>query len=176
MLHAAFAITTALLLTAAAPPVAPAGNAPPADSITFAPARPDSAATQAVVTLHYFHRTSRCETCLAIEAMIDEALRTHFAEALESGRLAWRPVNVETPGNEHFVADFALEANAAILVLPDAEPDGRTWEELDRVWELVESRKEFLEYVRDRVDAALGVEPRAGVRPAAKTGTDPESR
>jgi len=115
---------------------------------------PDSASVEPQAILYYFHRTSRCHTCLSIEANINEALQTYFPEQLKDGRLLWHPINIEEPDNAHFVADFGLVSNAAILLRP-ARGAEASWIELEEVWNLVESKGEFLEYVREQVTAAL---------------------
>ena len=116
----------------------------PADSVGV---RPDA-------ILYYFHRTIRCQTCLKIEAYLEEALWTYFPDALKSGRLLWRPLNFEDPENAHFVKEFSLEFNAAILAHRDEE-DGTSWINLEQVWDFVEFRDEFLEYIQAAVTLAL---------------------
>jgi hypothetical protein len=120
----------------------------------MASAPDDSVSAQPEAILYYFHRTLRCQTCLAIEANIDEAVRTCFADELKEGRLQWRPMNIELPENAHFEEDFALEFNSAILV---QLKDGVTasWTNLERVWDLLEAKKEFVEYIRENVEPAL---------------------
>ena len=110
----------------------------------------DSAVSQPVAIMYYFHRTLRCQTCLTIEAYIDEAIRTHFADALADGRLRWLPTNIEEPKNVHFEEDFSLEFNSAILVHSDGE-DGVTWLNLENIWDLVERKDEFMAYIRDQI-------------------------
>jgi hypothetical protein len=116
------------------------------------PAEPDSPEAGAI--LYYFHRTFRCHSCLTMEAYIEEALQTNFAEALRSGRLLWLPTNVEDPENTHFEEDFSLEFNEAVLVRLDHGVPA-SWTKLEKVWDLLESKEEFLGYVTERVDAVL---------------------
>lgn len=99
------------------------------------------------VTAYYFHGTKRCKTCLAIESYSRESLEGGFPDAMRSGKLAWRPVNVDEPRNEHFVEEYALATKTVVLV---AERGGeRTkWKKLDAVWDLVGDKQSFLEYVR----------------------------
>lgn len=126
----------------------------PADSTRSALVPPDSVSAEPQAILYYFHRTSRCHTCLTIEANINEALETYFLEQLKDGRLLWHPTNIEEPGNAHFIQDFGVESNAAILVRP-IEGAKASWVELEEVWDLVETKGEFLEYVREQVAAVL---------------------
>ncbi len=95
---------------------------------------------------YYFHRHQRCRTCLTIEAYAEEALKEAFPEALETGELEWRLVNVEEPGNEHFVQDYELISSALVLVdTYDGQPN--EWRELAKVWELVGDELKFKAYV-----------------------------
>jgi hypothetical protein len=141
------------------------GFTPTASGSTTAPPDPsknssavvDSAAAQPVVILYYFHRTLRCQTCLTIEAYIDEALRTHYADALEDGRLRWLPTNIEEPQNAHFEEDFSLDFNSAILVHLDGQRS-ISWLNLEKVWDLVEHKDEFMAYIRDQIELVLSPE------------------
>ena len=95
---------------------------------------------------YYFHRTQRCPTCLKIERFSEEALRDAYPEALSAGQLEWRVVNVEDPGNEHFVTDYQIVSGALVLV----EMQGgvrQDWRNLERVWELVGDELAFKTYV-----------------------------
>lgn len=123
--------------------------------------------TSAEAVLYYFHRTTRCQACLDIEAYIDESLRAHFGDALETGRLLWRPTNIEMPEGRHFEEDFSLTFNSAILVRLDGGKIA-SWINLEKVWDLLENKKEFVRYIKDQVGSVL--EPDGGV---AGTGTLP---
>jgi hypothetical protein len=128
-------------------------NAPP-DPSRGMPVVVDSTAVQPVAMLYYFHRTLRCQTCLTIEAYIDEALRVQHADALEDGRLQWLPTNIEEPGNAHFEEDFSLEFNSAILVRLDGQRSV-SWRNLEKVWDLVEDKEAFVAYIRDQIQPLL---------------------
>jgi hypothetical protein len=134
-------------------------DAPPDSSRETYSVAADSAAAQPVAIMYYFHRTLRCQTCLTIEAYIDEALRTHYADALADGRLRWLPTNIEESENAHFEEDFSLEFNSAILVHLDGQRR-MSWLNLEKVWDFVERKDEFITYVRDQIQTILGPEER----------------
>ncbi len=95
---------------------------------------------------YYFHRTKRCRTCLTIQRYAEEALKEAFPEALNTGELEWRTVNVEEPAHEHFVIDYQLTTSELVLV--DTENGQQTeWRNLKRIWELVRDELEFKTYV-----------------------------
>ena len=121
---------------------------------------PASAAVDGVpangVVAYYFHGTSRCRTCLAIESGTRDALGAAFARELADGALAWRPLNVEEPRNEHFVQDFDLSERTVVLArMEDGKPV--RWTRLDRVWELVGDDEAFAAYVQQETREYLGL-------------------
>jgi len=95
---------------------------------------------------YYFHRTQRCQTCLTIEAYAEEALQDAFSEALATGELEWRAVNVEEPAHEHFVEDYQLTSSALVLV-DTQDGEQQDWQNLEQVWELAGDELEFKAYV-----------------------------
>ena len=106
------------------------------------------------VIVYYFHGTARCPSCRKIEAFSQEAVQSGFSQALKDGRLEWRVINVEEPGNEHFVQDYQLYTKSLVVV--DMQ-DGRqtTWKNLERVWELLGDKGAFMKYVEEEVRAYL---------------------
>ena len=106
------------------------------------------------VIVYYFHGNKRCNTCRAIEAYTEEAVNIWFGDEIRSGKLDFRVVNVEEPGNEHFVDDYELSTRSVVLV---AIRDGREtkWSRLDRVWQLVRDREAFVEYITDNTNTFL---------------------
>ena len=120
-----------------------------------APASPAASPGGDTVTVWYFRSSMRCASCIKIESYAQEAVQTHFADELESGRLVWRVVNVEEPGNEHYVQDYQLVTKSVIV---STVRDGRqtAWKNLDRVWELIPDKPGFIAYVRQEVAASLG--------------------
>jgi len=135
---------------------------PPPDTVGSPVARevqtpliPQETKPTAKVVAYYFHGSVRCMTCRTIEAYAKEAIETEFPDALKDGRLEWRVVNVEEPGNDHFVEDFQLTTRSVVL---ERLSDGRRldWKNLDRVWELVRGDKDgFLVYIQDETTAFL---------------------
>lgn len=125
-------------------------TAPPSQASGTPPAAGSKAAdgiqAAAPVTAYYFHYTRRCETCRALEAYAKDSLESAFAKDFQDGRLAWRSVNLEDPGNGHFVKDYSLEYQSVVLT-GGRNPDA--WRKLDRVWRLVMDKPKFYQYVQD---------------------------
>jgi hypothetical protein len=103
---------------------------------------------------YYFHGTFRCTTCRTIEEYSHDAIQAYFAKELRKGRLEFRPVNVEEPGNKHFIQDYQLVTRSLVLSLLS---DGREkkWKNLADVWKLVRDKDKFFQYVKDEVAKLL---------------------
>ena len=106
------------------------------------------------VVAYYFHGTFRCPTCHKLEQYSKEAIETNFKDALASGRLDYKVVNIEDKGNEHYGSDYQLYTKALILSLVK---DGKEikWKNLDKIWEYVGNKQRFIEYVKSAVDDLL---------------------
>jgi len=106
------------------------------------------------VVVYYFHGTFRCPSCRRIEAFSKEAVQGGFSQALKDGRLKWQVVNVEEPGNTHFIQDYQLYTKSLVVV--DMQDGKQTkWKNLRRVWELLGDKNAFVRYVQGEIQAYL---------------------
>jgi hypothetical protein len=96
----------------------------------------------------------RCYSCLTIEAYAQEAAETLFPAALASGQLVWLPLNIEEEGNEHFEEDFRLEGSSLVLARKVGD-EIVAWQNLRDVWDHLDHKDNFFEYIRTNVSAAL---------------------
>lgn len=106
------------------------------------------------VIAYYFHTTYRCASCRAIEAYSREAIETAFAEQIKDGRLIWRVVNIEVKGNEHFAKDYNLYTKSLVLV-NEVHGKPTQWKNLEKVWQLLRDKDQFLRYVQDETRTYL---------------------
>ncbi len=106
------------------------------------------------VTAYYFHTTSRCASCRAIEAYSHEAIESAFADEIKDGRLVWRVVNIEVKGNEHFVKDYGLFTKSLVIV-NEVRGKPAQWKNLEKVWQLLQDKPKFLRYVQDEMRGYL---------------------
>ena len=106
------------------------------------------------VIAYYFHGTFRCPTCRKLEQYSKEAIGTNFKDALASGKLEFKVINVEDKGNEHYGSDYQLYTKSLILSLVK---DGKqiTWKNLDKIWEHVGNKQRFIDYVTGGVAGLL---------------------
>jgi hypothetical protein len=98
----------------------------------------------------YFHTTFRCPTCHRIEELSAHSVKSNFENELTSGKVVWRVINVEDPGNEHFVQDYGLYSKHLIV---SEVKDGREvrWKDLKDVWTLVKNDEQFEKYVETEI-------------------------
>ena len=121
---------------------------------------PESASEQAqaaerTFVVYYFHRTRRCRTCLGIEASSRKAVQSGFASELASGRLQFKSINVETPGNEHYLKGFELSSNGlAVAEFKGGRQVRRR--NLSGIWEHIGRQDALISYVQGEVTAFMG--------------------
>ena len=106
------------------------------------------------VVAYYFHGRVRCVSCVKVENLSGKAIRERFPEELRTGLLAFREVNIDEPENRHFIEDYALSSQSLVIV---EYHDGRQvrWKNLEKIWTLLDSEKEFLPYVQEGVSSYL---------------------
>jgi hypothetical protein len=110
---------------------------------------------RAETVVYYFSTSSRCASCMRIEAWTKECLEQEFGSELKAGRIAWKPVNLEADGNMHFVEDFKLTAKTVILCnYRDGKPG--QYADLIDVWQLLNDKGRFFLLVHTKVKEFLG--------------------
>jgi len=107
------------------------------------------------VTVYYFYRTVRCETCLFIEALADATLRAEFPDEMSSGALVWRPLDVQLPENGLLVAGFGLRASD-LVVARNGAGGNQSWEAIPALWELAADPERLSRNLKDAVVRFLG--------------------
>ncbi len=125
---------------------------PPASSDPSTVSTAPQEKTRTVV--YYFHGNMRCSSCRKIEAYTVEAIRSGFSEALEDGSLELKVVNVEEPGNDHYVREFQLYTRS-VVVERRAGDKQQEWKNLDKVWRLIRDKAAFMEYVQQETLAVM---------------------
>jgi hypothetical protein len=132
---------------------AASGESAPAATADSTPAAAvDSAGTTTVA--YYFYTTQRCASCLKIESYSHDVIEKEFGPQLQSGRLVWKMVNIDEAGNKHFVDDYKLYTKSLILV-DYANGAQVRWKNCQKVWELLNDKREFQAYVKREVRGVL---------------------
>lgn len=118
------------------------------------PAMAEEASAGGTVTAYYFHGIFRCPTCHKLEEYAKEAIESNFKDALASGKLTFKVVNIENKDNEHYVNDYKLYTKSLVLSLTKDGKEVRS-RNLDKIWEYVGNKDRYEKYVRDEVAAFL---------------------
>jgi hypothetical protein len=108
-----------------------------------------------VIQVTYFSSDVRCTTCVRIERLTRESVTKNFAAELASGRLVLQTINLDGPGNEHFVQDYQL-ISKTVIVSDRAKGQEVKWENLQEVWSKQKDEQEFEAYLVAAVRRHLG--------------------
>ena len=104
--------------------------------------------------VYYFHTNYRCHSCITIERLTRQAVTEGFADQLKNGRIEFKMINIEEPGNEHFVDDYKLYTKSVIL--SDVNNGRETgWRNCEKVWPLLGNEQKFIEYIQSEVRTLL---------------------
>ena len=98
----------------------------------------------------YFHGKFRCTNCKRIEQYSSEAIEKYFSKQLKTERLVFNVINIDLLENKHFIEDYQLYTKS--LVIAEFK-DGKQvkWKNLTRVWDYLNDRDKFYEYVRSEI-------------------------
>jgi hypothetical protein len=111
--------------------------------------------TPDVIKVTYFSSDVRCYTCVRIEQLTRQTVARHFAPELVSGRVVFQVVNLDSPGNRHFIEHYRLISKTVIVSDLAADEEVR-WENLQDVWTRQKDERAFEAYVVDAVRRHLG--------------------
>ncbi len=125
----------------------------PAVPQTVVTTRPGAAPD--VIQVTYFSSDVRCATCVRIERLTRECVERNFAPEIQSGHVQLRTVNLDSPGNEHFIQDYQL-ISKTVIVSDLAKGQEVDWENLQDVWTKQKDERAFEAYVVDAVRRHLG--------------------
>jgi len=106
------------------------------------------------VVVYYLYKTPRCDTCLRIEAYSKEALDSSFAGQLEAGSIEWHAYDTDLPEYAHYWSDFKLEVKSLVMVEVQGSEIAQ-WKICPKVWDLVDDKPAFLDYVRSELESYL---------------------
>ena len=106
------------------------------------------------VVAFYFHGNFRCNNCRKIEQYSREAVEKYFAEQFINKTLVFSVINTDLPENAHFIEDYQLYTKS--LVIAEFK-NGRQvrWKNLTGVWNYLNDREKFYDYVRSEIRAYL---------------------
>ena len=106
------------------------------------------------VIVYYFHTTFRCYSCYTIEKYTKEAIEEFFGDELSSGKLIFRPLNVEKKENRRFVKDYQLYTKSVVVSLVKNGEEVK-FNNLEKVWHYLRNKEQFFNYIKDEVNNYL---------------------
>lgn len=141
---------------AAAPSIsAPSGEG--SEALATLPAPPGATNGDAVAA-YYCHQTFRCETCLTVERLIADLLRTDFADSVAARRLLWVPLDYEQPENAVYAEAFGLKGGPAFVLSRWRAGRLVEWHEFPEIWDLSDHPTGMLAFTRDQVKLFMRAE------------------
>lgn len=104
--------------------------------------------------VYYFRNNKRCPSCFRIENFSKLAVEEGFPADIKSGRMEWKMINVQDPGNEFYVEKYQIFTKTVILSL---QKDGKElrWKNLDQIWDLLYEENIFKNYIKQGIRAFL---------------------
>jgi hypothetical protein len=154
------ALTAGLLLFVAASIAAPIVRhvaAARRETADAAPPRPDA------LVVYYFRANVRCAACRTLEACSCEVVDQRFAAEAADGRVQWRAIDYQSPGNEHWLPDYQLLTGGVVLVqFREGRP--QRWVALTETWNMTADRDALSKYLEERIrafqaDSTVGFSP-----------------
>jgi hypothetical protein len=105
--------------------------------------------------VYYFHTEYRCWSCNQFENLTKEVLKESFQDQVVKGNIEFRPINVETDHNKHYIEDYKLITKSIILSL-QKEKKQVEWKNMDKIWTLVRDAEKFKIYIKEGIANYLG--------------------
>ena len=102
----------------------------------------------------YFHGHFRCTNCKKIEQYSREAIEKYFTEELKSKRLVLNIINTDLAENKHYIKDYQLYTKS-LIIAEFKEGKQVRWKNLAKVWNYLNDRDKFYEYVQSEIKKYL---------------------
>lgn len=106
------------------------------------------------VIAYYFHGEVRCTTCTTIETFAKEAFNKSYKKDLATGALEFVEINIDDSKNEHYIEEYEL-ASSSLVIAKFENGKRTTWKNLEKVWQLVHDKTEFIDYTTQETDKIL---------------------
>jgi len=127
------------------------------------PPRPDA------LLVYYFRANVRCPACRTLEAVSREVVAERFSAAAAEGRIQWRAIAYQKPGNEHFTTDYQLLAGGVVLVeFRDGRP--KRWKAIMDAWNMTGDRTALAKHLEEAILAFQKEDSKVGLGPPSHDG------
>jgi len=98
------------------------------------------------VDVYYFLTNYRCASCHKIENFTKEAVNENFTNALNSGKLNYKSINIDKKENKHFIDKYQLFTKSVVLSLKKGGKERKN-KNLSKVWEYLGNETKFKNYI-----------------------------
>jgi len=113
----------------------------------------ESARPPDMLEVVYFHRPSRCSSCLHVEAATRFTLETYYQDELASGRIVFKVVNLGDAVDAGVIEQYGASTSSLFM---NAVRDGvYDIEEVYEVWFLLDNDEELVRFVASKIDEHL---------------------
>ena len=83
------------------------------------PVNEQSTDTDAVLSVYFFHLTTRCEACTAVEENTVRVLDKYYKSQLKSGTISFRSININDRENRALTERYKISYTSLLLVRAD---------------------------------------------------------
>ena len=105
------------------------------------------------VEVVYFHRTSRCYSCLYVEEGTRHTMEAYFADELTSGKVNFKVLNVEDKENAAIVKKYGAFTSSLFI---NTIKDGTDHiEEATDIWLVLGNDEAFVEALKSKIEKSL---------------------
>ena len=114
----------------------------------------DDNSGEPTIIVYFFHRTSRCPTCITIELNAHQVIQDNFQKQIADSRLMWMSINVDEPGGREFEKEFDIGIST-LVVAKILDGNRKEYKKLNQVWTLLGDQEGFSKYVTDEINEFL---------------------
>ena len=115
--------------------------------------KPDKA--NKLIKVRYFYSDSyRCASCRKIEAYTKNAVKEAFSKELDNGKMEFSLVDLDKDETKPSIEKYKLFTKSVIVSEFSGDEEVK-WQNLDKVWTLLNNEEKFKEYIIKEVKAYL---------------------
>ncbi len=124
----------------------------PAISDNGASSFTSTSGSQETIQLLFFHRTSRCTTCINAEQFARDTLNTYFPEKMKSGELSIQSIDYQK--EPEMAKKYNVNMNDLKLVI--TKNGQETVKDVPEIWTYVDDRNAYMNYLKGVLNKELG--------------------
>jgi len=124
----------------------------PAISSNGASSSASISGSQEKIQLLFFHRTSRCTTCVNAEQFARDTLNTYFPEEMKSGALSIQSIDYQK--EPEMAKKYNVNMNDLKLII--TKNGQETVKDMPEIWTYVDDRNAYMNYLKGVLDKDLG--------------------